>query len=176
LIFALFIFEIQSIVTAMVLVVTLIVVGAILLFLETVLPGMVAGTVGVVCLAAGVVVAYMRFDARVGNGILLLVVVGLIAGAALYLRYFPSSRAARLFVSEQTVGDLGVERGQLLNQTGTALTQLRPSGVATIGGRRVDVVAEGALIEKGAAVRVIAVEGSRVVVRAMESGTAENKG
>ena len=152
----------------MALVVTLIIVGAILLLLETVLPGLVAGTVGVVCLAAGVVVAYSRFDARVGNGVLLLVVVGLIAGAALYLRYFPTSRAARLFVSEQTVGDLGVERGQLLNQTGTALTQLRPSGVATIAGRRVDVVAEGALIEKGADVRVIAVEGSRVVVRAIE--------
>lgn len=152
----------------MALVVTLIVVGAVLLLLETVLPGLIAGTVGFVCLVWGVTVAYMRFGAHTGNGVLLIVIVGLVAGAALYLRYFPSSRAARLFVSEQTVGDLGVERNQLLNQAGTALTQLRPSGVATIAGQRVDVVAEGALIEKGAAVRVIAVEGSRVVVRAVE--------
>lgn len=152
----------------MALVVTLIAVGAVLLLLETVLPGLIAGMVGFVCLVWGVTVAYMRFGTYTGNGVLLLVVAGLVAGSALYLRYFPTSRAARLFVSEQTVGDLGVERGQLLNQTGTALTQLRPSGVAIIAGHRVDVVAEGALIEKGEAVRVIAVEGSRVVVRAME--------
>lgn len=152
----------------MALVVTLIVAGAVLLLLETVLPGLIAGTVGFVCLVCGVAAAYMRFGAHTGNGVLLMVIVGLVAGAALYLRYFPSSRAARLFVSEQTVGDLGVERNQLLNQAGTAITQLRPSGVAMFDGHRVDVVAEGALIEKGAAVRVIAVEGSRVVVRAAE--------
>jgi membrane-bound serine protease (ClpP class) len=42
---------------------------------------------------------------------------------------------------------------------------LRPSGNAAIGDRRVDVVTEGTMIDKGTPIRVVAVEGSRVVVR-----------
>ena len=45
-------------------VVTLILVGAALLLLETVLPGMIAGTIGLGCLVAGVAVAYLNFEAR----------------------------------------------------------------------------------------------------------------
>jgi membrane-bound serine protease (ClpP class) len=52
-----------------------------------------------------------------------------------------------------------------LNGTGVALTQLRPSGTAKINGQRVDVVTEGALIERGTAVKVVVVEGARIVVR-----------
>jgi membrane-bound serine protease (ClpP class) len=59
-----------------------------------------------------------------------------------------------------------VDRPELLNGIGTAVTQLRPSGVATINGQRVDVVTEGGLIERGTPVKVVAVEGSRIVVRA----------
>ena len=53
----------------------------------------------------------------------------------------------------------------MLHQTGTAFTQLRPCGTALINGRRVDVVTEGSLIEKGTPVKVVALEGMRVVVR-----------
>ena len=60
---------------------------------------------------------------------------------------------------------LVVEKPELLNGTGVALTQLRPSGTASINGQRVDVVTEGGLIERGTAVKVVAVEGARVVVR-----------
>jgi membrane-bound ClpP family serine protease len=74
-----------------------------------------------------------------------------------------------LFISQRTVGDLGVEQPSLLHQTGTALSHLRPSGMAMIGGRRVDVVTEGAMIDKGTPVRVVALEGLRVVVRAVPS-------
>jgi membrane-bound ClpP family serine protease len=48
---------------------------------------------------------------------------------------------------------------------GTAITDLRPSGTALIGGKRLDVVTRGDYIEKGSEVRVSAVEGSRIVVR-----------
>jgi len=41
---------------------------------------------------------------------------------------------------------------------------LRPAGMALINGRRVDVVTEGAMIERDTPVRVVAVEGMRVVV------------
>ena len=53
---------------------------------------------------------------------------------------------------------------QLVNRTGLALTQLRPSGTAEIDGQRMSVVTNGEMIEKDAKVRVVQVEGSRVVV------------
>src|SRR5882762_6100618 len=111
-------------------VVTLIMVGAALLLLETVLPGMIAGIIGFGCLVAGVVVAYLNFDARTANFVFLTVVIGLIAGALCWFKFFPDSRIAKLFISRQTVGDIGTEKPELLHQTGTAFTTLRPSGTA----------------------------------------------
>jgi len=42
---------------------------------------------------------------------------------------------------------------------------LRPSGMAVIDGKRLDVVAESGMIAAGSAIKVIAVEGTRVIVR-----------
>ncbi|HOX00980.1 MAG TPA: NfeD family protein [Candidatus Paceibacterota bacterium] len=150
-------------------VVILILAGAVLLVLETILPGLVAGTLGLGCLVAAVAIAYAQHGVRTGHWTLGLVSAGLAAGALAYLRFFPNSRAARVFISTRQVGGLGNERPELMNQSGTAYTHLRPSGVATIQGQRVDVVSEGPFIERGMAVRVVAVEGGRVVVRAIMS-------
>jgi membrane-bound serine protease (ClpP class) len=148
-------------------IVILLLVGAVLLALETVLPGLIAGSIGILAILAAVVMAYSDFGARTGNLVLLVVAAGLIAGSLVYVKFFPDSRYARVFVSQRVIGDVGAEQPELLHQSGTALTTLRPSGMALIAGRRVDVVTEGALVEKGAAVKVVAVEGMRTVVRAV---------
>ena len=59
----------------------------------------------------------------------------------------------------------GDERKDLIGREGTVLTELRPAGSALIDDAPVDVVSEGAYLEKGTAVKVIAVNGNRVVVR-----------
>jgi membrane-bound ClpP family serine protease len=64
-----------------------------------------------------------------------------------------------------TVGKLDIDHTALLNQIGQAFTDLRPSGKANIQEQRVDVVTEGVFLEKGDNVRVIAIEGQRIVVR-----------
>ena len=53
-------------------------------------------------------------------------------------------------------------------QTGRTLTALRPAGVVEVAGERVDAVSEGSWIPAGVAVRVIRVEGRKVVVRPLE--------
>ena len=58
--------------------------------------------------------------------------------------------------------------GELLGKEGTALSDLRPAGTATIGGRRVDVVSRGEYLGKGAALVVEEVAGNRIVVRERE--------
>jgi membrane-bound serine protease (ClpP class) len=57
------------------------------------------------------------------------------------------------------------ELAALAGQSGQSLSPLRPAGVALIDGQRVDVVTNGGFIESETEVEVVAVEGSRVVVR-----------
>ena len=146
-------------------VVLLLIAGLVLMLVETVLPGMIAGVVGFGCMVAGVVISYNRFGPRTGSVVLLIVLCVLLVAGLLWIRFFPHSRLGQAFVSRRTIGGLGVERPELVNQTGTAVTILRPSGTAMINGQRVDVVTEGPLIERGTALKVVAVEGLRVVVR-----------
>ncbi|HEV2107758.1 MAG TPA: NfeD family protein, partial [Thermomicrobiales bacterium] len=53
----------------------------------------------------------------------------------------------------------------LLGKRGTALSDLRPGGIADIDGQRVDVVSEGGYIRSGEAIEVVADERYRRVVR-----------
>lgn len=48
---------------------------------------------------------------------------------------------------------------------GTAVTDLRPSGIANIEGQRIDVMTQGDYIKSGEAIEVMSVFGSRIVVK-----------
>ena len=146
-------------------VVALLVLGALLLLAETLLPGMITGILGILCLVGGIAEAYVTFGAAVGHRILLGTLVVLLVGGASWLRWFPRSRAAGWFRSDSVAGDNGVSHADLLDQAGTSLSTLRPCGTALINGRRVDVVTEGIHLHPGQPLRVVAVEGLRIVVR-----------
>ena len=148
-------------------IITLLIVGVLLLLAETVLPGLIAGILGFCCLIAAIVIGFLEHGPAVGLQLAIGVAAGLVVGALFWFRFFPESRLARKFVSTREIGEVGAERPELLNRSGVALTNLRPSGTALIEGRRVDVVTEGGLIERGTPVKVVAVEGMRTVVRAV---------
>jgi membrane-bound ClpP family serine protease len=149
----------------MAVIVALLIVGGLLLFLETLLPGLIAGTIGLACLIGAVTLGYRDFGYQTGSLLLGGVLVGLGIGTWCWLKFFPDSRLAAKFISQGAVGELGTDKPELLHATGVALSQLRPSGIAQINGQRVDVVTEGGLIDRGTRVRVVTVEGARVVVR-----------
>ncbi|MGH7318606.1 MAG: NfeD family protein [Candidatus Rokuibacteriota bacterium] len=52
-----------------------------------------------------------------------------------------------------------------LGKRGTAASPLRPAGIASIEGERVDVVSDGEFIEPGELITVVRVDGNRIVVR-----------
>jgi membrane-bound serine protease (ClpP class) len=88
------------------------------------------------------------------------------------LKYFPRTFIGkRLILSDSFDRDRGyasytsASYEGLVGSEGRAKTTLRPSGVAEIDGRKHSVVTAGEFIEQGAPVRVVRVEGSRVVVR-----------
>jgi membrane-bound serine protease (ClpP class) len=64
-------------------------------------------------------------------------------------------------------GYAGAPKGdrRWLGRRGTAVSPLRPAGIADLEGERVDVVSQGEYIDAGAPIEVVGVEGNRVVVR-----------
>jgi membrane-bound serine protease (ClpP class) len=61
------------------------------------------------------------------------------------------------------------DHGGLRGRTGTAVSYLRPAGIASIDGRRVDVLTEGEFIAQGTPIRVVRVEGARIFVEPVAS-------
>ena len=142
--------------------------GVILLCAEVYVPGGILGAIGIVLLVASLIGVFARYGATVGGYYLAGVAAVVAAGMYLMSRYVPHSRFARsMFLRTEQRGyhSTSEDLSPLLGKEGVALTLLRPSGKALIDGRRIDVVTEGALVEKGAPVRVMEVEGARVVVR-----------
>jgi membrane-bound serine protease (ClpP class) len=97
---------------------------------------------------------------------------------ALLARFFPSLPLFRRLVLASTenagpalevkpTSGLAVHPGM----TGVARSILRPAGKVEIDGMLVDVVTEGEFLEAGATVRVLAVEGSRIVVERVVPNT-----
>ena len=57
------------------------------------------------------------------------------------------------------------DKSRFLGAIGVCATDLRPAGTITVEGEPVDVVTEGSFVKKGDIVKVINVDGSRVLVR-----------
>jgi membrane-bound serine protease (ClpP class) len=58
----------------------------------------------------------------------------------------------------------GIQHTRLLGEEGIASSDLRPAGVVLLKGKRIDAVSEGEYITAKTKVRVVLVEGNRVVV------------
>lgn len=98
----------------------------------------------------------------------LLVAIG---ASVVLLRFLPRLPFGRRLVLE---ADLPAQAGYAsapqsdrawLGKRGTAVSTLRPAGLADLDGERVDVVSDGEFIEAGAAIEVTRVDGNRIVVR-----------
>ena len=149
----------------MVVILTLLVIGLLLLVSEIFLPGMVAGLAGIICLGLGVALSFRDLGTTQGGVVLATTTLILVAGFVVWLKYFPDSSLAKPFVSEGQIGDIGTEQPELLGKEGVTFTPLHPSGTAIIDERHIDVVTEGMPLEKDVSVKVVQVEGMRIVVR-----------
>ena len=82
-------------------------------------------------------------------------------------------------VSNSQKSDLGLNNDRLVRlvgRTGRAATALRPTGTMELDNDRIDVITEGEFVEKGTALRVLYVQGNRVVVAADVDSRAGERG
>lgn len=103
---------------------------------------------------------------QVAASLVVAIVVSLV-----FLRFLPRLPFGRRLVLEAEL-PLGTGEirpadvdGQWIGRHGTAVSPLRPAGIAHIDDLRVDVVSQGEFIEPGEPIEVIEVDGNRVVVR-----------
>jgi membrane-bound serine protease (ClpP class) len=161
--------------------------GLLLLALEIfVIPGFgLAGILGIVALGAGLFLSVLgRFPTtddlwRAATMLLVaLVIVGL--GAAGMVVLLPSAPFwARLRLGAQ-LGEKPSEPTTpeapppppLLGIEGMTVTPLRPSGTGLFQGERLDICSEGEYIASGTPVRIVRVEGNRLMVRPVAASQA----
>ncbi|WP_078432381.1 NfeD family protein [Metabacillus halosaccharovorans] len=147
----------------------LFILGVIFLIAELFVPGGILGILGFASVIGSLYVASGNF---VHMTISLLISFAVAFAASILLVKVFGKRMnifKKLILRDSTNTESGyvsnVSRRELVGAEGIALTTLRPSGTAVINDERLDVVTEGGYIIKGQKVKVIKVEGSRIVVR-----------
>lgn len=150
-------------------VISLFILGLILIILEVVVPGGILGIAGIALWAAGV---FMLADSAV-QGLAYVCIMLIALGVFIALSFkIPLTQKfwKRLSLSTRQSNSEGYvapskELECYMGCEGVAISQLRPAGTADFGGVRLDVVTEGGFIDRATRIKVIAVEGTRVVVR-----------
>jgi len=129
---------------------------------------------GVALMLASIFLSFMgRFDLWTFDSaglairpIMISLLMTLVVGGIMLKRLPKSSAWQNVVLSEQEIGyHSAPEHTALEGKSGKALTDLRPGGTAEVDGQRVSVTTEGDFLEKNSDVKVVAVEGNRIVVR-----------
>lgn len=146
----------------------LFILGIILLILEIFVPGGILGLFGTIALITGIMLTTNSLAQGIFYiSLLLLTLAGLFAlSFRLQTRFIQENFALKTCQSQKD-GYVSPNRSYeaFLDKQGIALCQLRPAGMADFSGERIDVVTEGAFVISGSRIKVIGVEGTRVIVR-----------
>lgn len=89
---------------------------------------------------------------------------------AIIIKKLPSSKLwKKIILTNTSSSEQGfvssVDYSRYLHKEGIVLTELRPSGSVKIDDDVLDVVSEGSYISKGEKIRVVKIEGMRIIVR-----------
>jgi membrane-bound serine protease (ClpP class) len=148
-------------------------IGLLMVCLEIFIPGGIVGAIGIISVASSFWIAYTKISTVFG---LYFVSIGLIVAMFcifLSVKLFPRTKfSEKLFLrsNESDFKSTDIKFKSLEGEEGVALTKLRPAGIANIDGRKISVVAEGTFLNKGVKIKVMKVEGNRIVVREISRG------
>ncbi len=149
--------------------IVLLLLGIILIAAEFFVPGGILGSLGIGAIIGSLFMSgYDLGHMSMSIGIAFLVT--LVAAVILFRRIGMDKGIFRhIILKDSTTTEQGyvsaVNRLELLGLEGVALTPLRPSGIGLFDNERIDVVSEGGFINKDKIIKVVKVEGVRVVVK-----------
>ncbi|WP_027634606.1 NfeD family protein [Clostridium hydrogeniformans] len=143
-------------------------VGIALVILEMFIPGFgIPGILGGIVLLAAIILTANTVTQMIILTIIILAILGIAFTIVLIL--FTKGKITNVVLEEK----LDKERGYIgtedldyfIGKEGTTTSVLRPSGTADFQGVRMDVVSEGDFIELNEKIKVIKVQGRRIVVK-----------
>ena len=153
-------------------IVILFLVGVGLLVLEAFMPGFgVAGISGIVVEAVAIALTWLNNGPIAAVGMLLIILSVIAIAISISLRSATNGRLSksRLILRETESNEAGYRSTEdmevFVGREGQTTTVLRPTGMAEFDGVRLNVVSEGEFIPSGTAVRIVRIEGSRILVR-----------
>jgi membrane-bound serine protease (ClpP class) len=152
----------------------LLIFGVLLVLLETVVPGGLLGALAAGLFFVAVVVATRQHGGAAGIAVLAFSLVVSVVAVCVGWYFLPKTKwGQRLFLEpsfgrgrDPVTAEAKAKATIKPGDTGESVTDLRPAGVAKIGPWRVDVVTRGEYVDKGIPVEVVALDGTRIVVRA----------
>ncbi len=149
-------------------------IGIGLLILEAFMPGFGApGLTGVVLEVITLVMVWFEHGPLATLAMLLIVLLVLAIAVSTGLRSIAKGRLGKSSIinaetESNEEGYRSVEDLQVfMDREGTASSVLRPTGIADFDGVRLNVSSEGDYIPAGTKVRIIKVEGAKILVRAI---------
>lgn len=143
--------------------------GIALLLIEAAIPGFgIPGIGGILCVILSIILASGSIETAIislGVAIVLTALTG-----ALLIKYgYRSPYLDKIILKTSQDRERGyssiITRENYVGREGIVITTLRPAGTIEIEGNRVDAVSEGDFINKGERVKVLKIEGPKVVVR-----------
>lgn len=153
------------------LIIGLLVIGFLFVFFEFFIPGGLLGVIGAILMGISIFICFKTQGPQTGWIVLVAALVLSIAIVIVGFKLVPRSPLARILILDKGVTkDAGYsaqadKAGELLGKQGVAVTDLRPTGIATIEGRRIDVMSDGEYLDAGARIKVVEVASNRIMVR-----------
>jgi len=167
-----------------ILIVLLLALGLIMMLVEIlIIPGFgLAGIGAIILLAAGVYLSWIRLSMACSIG----ATIGSISFIILSIVLLRKSGLSASMVLKRRVGDSAPpsDSGEqakeqskkkdsvviCVGETGLAVSDLRPAGIANFQGRRLNVLTDGTYLKKNTGVKIIRIEGNRIFVEEENEG------
>lgn len=147
------------------------IIGVGLMVLEAFMPGFgLPGITGVVLQVITVALMWINHGPVAALGALLVILAVLAIAISMSLRSVTNGKLSksRIILRETESNEAGYRSTQdteiFLGKEGETTTVLRPTGMAEFDGVKLNVISEGEFIPAGVKVRVVCVEGSRILV------------
>lgn len=148
----------------------LLILGLLLIFFEMFVPGGIIGFFGAMLMGTGAILCFYYYGPSMGMATLLGSCLLVAVMVVLFFRIFPYTAEGKWIIMNQTLVTAKGSHSEtarhqtLIGKEGCTESKLRPSGIAIIDGERLDVVSEGDYVEENTRIRVLRVDGNRIVV------------
>ena len=159
---------IQPVISDLVILIPLLI-GIALLVLEIFLPGFgVPGVCGLILEGISIFFAATRHGTVAA--LIVTAVVLLITGLAVFLSFHSVtkgrlSKTSLILKDTEKADEASPAPAVAIGDVGTVVTPLRPSGTVAFGDFRLDVMGEGEFVDRDQTVRVIRIDGTKIIVR-----------